>query len=146
MHDRALQLMRESVRQTREPMHHRSRSASRWVLPLLIGVTASGCQRWHLDSEVVTRPLSERHRLEIWTATGRHEVHGVRLQGDSVRAVPYWRPPSCDSCALYFPRSTIDSIRVQKVDQFRTGVALVAVVVELWVIIWFNQMFAGGAT
>jgi hypothetical protein len=42
-----------------------------------------------------------------------HQVHGVRLLGDTVIAVPFDQPPTCDSCALRFARADIDSVQVR---------------------------------
>ena len=54
-----------------------------------------------------------------------------------MRAVPYWRPPDCDSCVIYFQRSAIDSIRVQRVDNLRTGalVGAFAVIVTAFIVV-----------
>jgi hypothetical protein len=51
-------------------------------------------------------------------------VHGVRVVGDSVWAVPYWKSPRCDSCAVRLARSAIDSVRVQVTDDVRSGIAV----------------------
>jgi len=110
---------------------------SRWTLALLIGMTAMGCQRWRVDSQATAQPVPERRRFEIWMGRQSQVVHGVQVRGDSIRAVPYWRPPACDSCAVYFQRAAIDSIRVQKVDNLRTGLAVGLATAMMVVGYWF---------
>ena len=52
---------------------------------------------------------------------GRSVVaHGVERRGDSIRAIPRWRPPTCDSCALWFPLTGIDSVRTRRYSAGRT--------------------------
>jgi hypothetical protein len=40
-------------------------------------------------------------------------VHGVTIEGDSVRAVPFFRPPNCDSCAIRVALRDVDSVQVE---------------------------------
>jgi hypothetical protein len=66
-------------------------------------------------------------------------MHGVTLIGDSLRAIPFLKPPTCDSCAMTLAVRDVDSVRVQAVDseKARLAAALVAVgfvvtVVAVW--------------
>lgn len=43
----------------------------------------------------------------------RHQVHALRITADSLVAVPYFRSPACDSCAVRFALRDVDSIRVR---------------------------------
>jgi hypothetical protein len=46
-----------------------------------------------------------------------HQVHGVLVVGDSVTAVPFIRPPDCDSCALRVALHDVDSVQVRAFDR-----------------------------
>jgi hypothetical protein len=93
---------------------YRGSSSRRALLfALLCSATAAGCTPW------VARPVAtlasihgKRQRVQLWVGGHVYLVHGVVVQGDSLRAVPSLRPPSCDSCALRFALREIDSVRV----------------------------------
>jgi hypothetical protein len=70
-------------------------------------------------------------------------VHGFRLQGDTVVAVPYWKRLDCDSCAVRFARVLIDSVRVQAPDNVRSAVSLGAGVVFFVVVLWLYRGLLG---
>lgn len=120
----------------RPPTRPRGRvtAIARAVLSGLLLASAVGCQRWQVDDRALAFPQPERRRLEIWSHGQAMLVHGVRVVGDSVLAVPYWKPPACDSCAIRFARSAIDSVRVRRTDEVRTAVAA-GVVAVLFVLV-----------
>jgi hypothetical protein len=70
-------------------------------------------------------------------------VHGVRVVGDSVWAVPYWKPPDCDSCTVRIARSAIDSVRTHTTDDVRSAVAVGVVAVLLGIVLWLFSGLAG---
>src|SRR5215204_2774334 len=73
-----------------------------------------------------------RMPLEIWSEGRGAVVHGVQQRGDTVRAVARWRPPECDTCAIFFPLSSIDSVRTRRFSKGRTlGLAGASVAVLL---------------
>jgi hypothetical protein len=59
--------------------------------------------------------------VQLWSGGRAITVHGVTIRGDSVRAVPRWKPPSCDTCALSYSRAAIDSVRVRVPAPLRTA-------------------------
>lgn len=67
-------------------------------------------------------------------------VHGVRVRADSVIAVPYWLPPSCDSCAYRLPLTLIDSVRIYQVSEGRTAALVLGISAA---IIWLAHAYAG---
>ena len=96
------------------------------VLCAVIG----GCHSWHRHPTMLTQPIDERTRVQLWYGGAAQVVHAVRVREDSVEAVPYWLPPDCDSCAVRIPVSLIDSVRVQRDSPSRTallGTALLVV-------------------
>jgi hypothetical protein len=113
--------------------------ASRYVLYGILLAAAAGCQRWQLDSRVLTSPQPHRRQVEIWSQGHATVVHGVRLQGDTVVAVPYWMRLDCDSCAVRFARAAIDSVRVQAADNVRSTATLGAGVVVFVLLLWLYR-------
>jgi hypothetical protein len=105
-----------------------------WYAVLLAATVA--CQRWQLDSSALTTPQPDRRQLEIWSQGRSTVVHGLRVQGDSVVGVPYWKPLDCDSCAVRFARGQVDSVRVQAPDNVRSTASLAAGVMIFAVVLW----------
>ena len=98
-----------------------------------------GCQRWQLDSSALTTPQPDRRQLEIWSGGHATVVHRLRLQGDTVVAVPYWKRVDCDSCTVRFARVLIDSVRVQAPDNVRSTASLGAGVVVFVLLLWLYR-------
>jgi len=67
--------------------------------PTLVGacLLLGACHTWVTDRQALGRPFPERARVLLWVRGEDHESHGVRVRGDTVYAVPYWRPSGCDS-------------------------------------------------
>jgi hypothetical protein len=112
-----------------------------WYAALLAATL--GCQRWQLDSSALATPQPDRRQLEIWSQGHATVVHGLRLHGDTVVAVPYWKPLDCDSCAARFARGLIDSVRVQAPDNVRSATSLGAGVVFFVVVLWLYRGLLG---
>jgi hypothetical protein len=98
-------------------------------------VTAGACAcvtTWRAQPDVLRAALAPREQVRIWARGQDHRVHGVRVVGDSVVAVPFLRPPSCDSCAVRFALREVDSVQVRVVD--RRGSITAAIVTGVIVI------------
>lgn len=106
----------------RGPLHQAM--AAGLVAVLLLGVSA--CTSWHGRAGVLDRPQRTRDQVRLWVGGRSHQVHGVRVFGDSVAVVPFIRPPRCDSCALRFALRDIDSVQVRVFDRDRTTFFAVA--------------------
>ncbi len=118
----------------------------RRVLLALLAASAAfsaGCQRWQLDPQALSEAQPERRRLEVWSGGQRILAHGVEVVGDSVRVVPYWRPPRCDSCVRWLARSAVDSVRVRTTDDLLTALAAGAGAVLLVLALLFVQQLQG---
>jgi hypothetical protein len=102
-------------------------------LPLLLVVTClTSCTAWRLAPDRLDTPVPIREPVEIWSQGRNSIVHGVRLRGDTVRAVPRHRHPECDTCAIFFPLSEIDSVRSRRFSKGRTwGLAGASAVILL---------------
>jgi hypothetical protein len=49
-------------------------------------------------------------------------LHAVTLEADTLRGVPFTKPPTCDSCGVNLSLGTVDSLRVGNKERgfFRT--------------------------
>lgn len=111
------------------------------VTPCVL-VLLAGCHVWRRSPDTLAQPLEERARVQLWSRGNAYVVHGVRVRGDSVTAVPYWLPPNCDSCALRLPLTLVDSVRIQRSAEGPT-IALTTVLVGIGAtIIWFLESLA----
>ncbi len=100
------------------PVSRAMRPARRlvWLAVAAWALGVSGCATWQGRPHVLESPLGRRDQVRLWVRGEAHQVHGVSVNGDSVIAVPFLRPPGCDSCALRFARADIDSVQVRATD------------------------------
>jgi hypothetical protein len=80
---------------------------------LTLGLSLSSCTVWRAAPAALSAPIPERRAVQVWSGGHSLSAHGVVVRGDSVRAVPRWKPPDCDSCAVYYARTAIDSVRLR---------------------------------
>jgi hypothetical protein len=88
----------------------------------------SACNGWRGSPSALDGPIPQRKSLQIWSGGRAVTVHGVTVRGDSVRAVPGWQPPSCDTCAIYYSRASIDSVRVRVSAPLRTALLVTSLI------------------
>ena len=143
---RALQLMREVVRplavtgkdEAAIARPFRRRTASLVITISLFSLLAS-CESWRGHAGVLERSLEPRAQIRLWARGAVHQVHGVRVVGDSVTAVPFIRPPDCDSCALHVALRDIDSVQVRTFDRDKSiFMALVVAPIIYFVMLSFT--------
>jgi hypothetical protein len=77
----------------------------------------ASCDGWRGRDGVLGQSLAPRAQVRLWVRGTVHQVHGVRVVGDSVTAVPFIRPLACDSCALRVALHDIDSVQVRAFDR-----------------------------
>ena len=78
--------------------------------------------------------------MRLWVRGEGYQVHGVQLRGDSVMAVSFIRPPTCDSCALRFARTDIDSGQVRAIEWRRSIVAAIVLAPVLYLLYLASQI------
>ena len=107
-------------------------------IALVAFLLLSGCTTWRRtpdallpDARDLVTQFDARERRQIWVDGQATIVHGIQVRGDTVRAVPVRNPPDCDSCALYWSRAAIDSVRVSQLAQGRTVLLALAVLAFL---------------
>jgi len=86
-------------------------------------------------------------RFELWTRGHAYEVHALRMFGESLVAVPFWKPPSCDTCSIRLSLAEIDSVRVEKDAPGKTIVlTTVLLAVTLYCVALITALSALGGT
>ncbi len=103
-------------------------------------LSAAACATWQARPHVLDTPLRQREQVKLWAHGTGHQVHGVQVRGDSVIAVSFIRPPTCDSCALRFARTEIDSVQVRAFDLRRSIVAAVILAPVLYLLYLGTQV------
>ena len=101
----------------------------------LLAFTTTACTTWARQEPLLTEPVPQRERVQIWIGDESYAVHGVVVRGDTIFAVPYWLSPSCDSCRVRFAASQVDSVRVS---DGSTGGTLAAILGGLVIIFLFT--------
>lgn len=112
---------------------------------MILWSVLAACGAWRRDGAVLSRPVPQRQPIQIWSGSRAFVTHGVRVQGDSVRAVPRWKPPDCDSCARYFELSAIDSVRTRRVSVTRTAVLASLLASVLYLSVEFSDFGGPGS-
>ncbi len=101
-----------------------TRVVLRGIAAAALAAGAASCASWQGRPHVLDSPLGSRDQVRLWVRGEAHQVHGVRVTTDSVTAVPFIRAPSCDSCALRFARTDVDSVQVRATDWRKTVFAV----------------------
>ncbi len=102
---------------------------------------SNGCAAWHRVDLPADTTLARRQQVQVWQRGAATVVHAVRVKPDTVSAVPYLRPPSCDSCTIAFPRSQVDSMRLGGAEGAALGIAIGSLVVLAFL---FYVLFPSG--
>lgn len=63
-------------------------------------------------SRLAPRGLRTRTQVQVWQGERVTLLHGVALESDTLRGVPFTQSPTCDSCAVRIALETVDSLRV----------------------------------
>lgn len=104
----------------------------------------AGCNGWGGARPVsaIPTPVAATDRLQVWSHGEAHELHAVSITTDSLRGIPWWNPPECDSCRVTLARADIDSVRVRGSDGGNTGV-LALLLVPVVFVAYFVMAFVG---
>ncbi len=103
-------------------------------------LSTSACATWQGRAHVLESGLEQRDQVRVWVRGEGHQVHGVQVRGDSVTAVPFIRPPTCDSCALRFALTDIDSVQVRATDWRRSLVAAIILAPVVYLVYLMSQL------
>ena len=88
----------------------------------------SGCTGWYAHPDLLVEPIPADAQVRLCAHGHCREVHAVTFSSDSVRAVPYFQAPECDSCALHFARGEIDSVQTREINSGATVFTLLITV------------------
>jgi hypothetical protein len=120
----------------------RPQRRSRFVglaLPLGAAVTLAACTAWYNRPGAMKHDFARREQAEVWVRGRRHQVHAIRITPDSLVAVPYFRSPACDSCAVRFALRDVDSIRVRGTSTGRSIVAGIVAAGYLYLLVQISR-------
>lgn len=93
------------------------------LVPLLGLLSACPSYQGTMSVGKLPDPIAPADRYEFWSHGTGHQLHAVRVVGDSVIGVPWWNDPSCDSCRVALARADVDSVRTPHFDGNATGAA-----------------------
>lgn len=98
----------------------------------------SGCSaQWRRVPVATSGAYPARQRLQVYHERRVEDWHSVRLGADSISGVPFFRPPTCDSCRVALPRTQVDSVRAGNpgaaVGRTVAVVAVVTALLMAWV-------------
>lgn len=93
------------------------------LLPLLALLSACSSYQGAVAIGELPEPIAPAERYEFWSHGTGHQLHAVRVVGDSVIGVPWWKDPACDSCRVALARAEVDSVRTPHFDGNATGAA-----------------------
>ena len=110
------------------------------ALPLAAAVALGACTAWYNRPGTLQHGFAQREQAEVWVHGRRHQVHAVRVTADSLVAVPYFRSPGCDRCAVRFALRDVDSIRVRGTSVSRSIVAGVVAAGYLYLLIQISRI------
>lgn len=96
-------------------------SLRRSLLPLVTFLAACSSYQGTMSVGKLPDPIEPSSRYEFWSHGTGHQLHAVRVVGDSVIGVPWWKDPGCDSCRVALARAEVDSVRTPKFDAAATG-------------------------
>lgn len=103
----------------------------RWLPVLLL---LGGCTAWGgtLTVEGLPSDPPPSRVFQIWHQDTLHELHGLRVDADTVRGVPSSQDRSCATCTIAIARADVDSVRVR---EFKSGATALAVGATIWVLL-----------
>ena len=81
------------------------------ALALVFVISLSACTSWRRSDGLLAEPIASRDRVQVWIGRTAHDVRGVKVQGDSLSAIPAGKPLNCESCRVGFARADVDSLR-----------------------------------
>mgnify|MGYP003465727167 CR=1 FL=1 len=86
---------------------------------------AAGPQRVALSPAPTFRP---RQQVEVWRQGKATTLHAVKIAGDGLSGIPYWRPIDCDTCRISVDLGTVDSLRTVEGEKSAIIVATLPIV------------------
>ena len=91
---------------------------------------ASACSGgWHRLDDLTPQVLPARTQVQVWQGERVTLLHGVTLESDTLRGVPFIRVPTCDSCRVQVALAAVDSLRLGSKERgFFRSVGLVLVI------------------
>ena len=112
-----------------------------YIPALGLALSMNGCTGWYAHPNLLLDPIPVDDQVRLCAHGHCRQVHAVTFSGDSVRAVPYFQAPECDSCALHFARTEIDSVQTRGFNSSATAFVLVITVPIAAVLVYVSATF-----
>jgi len=84
----------------------------RSLCALLVPLVAAACGAGWRRSDLPLGTLKPRQQIQLWRTGVPTRWHALVIGSDSLSAIPFMRPITCDSCRVTMPRADVDSIRL----------------------------------
>lgn len=81
------------------------------VLEVLTLTLTTSCAGWRRTQLSEGQRLPPRQQVRLWRHGDSRIVHAGLVQHDTLFAVPFTKPPGCDSCRIAIPMSEVDSLQ-----------------------------------
>ena len=97
------------TREIQRPMSHRGVVAACLAVALLLSGCSAGWSRIPVEDRLA---VPRQQQVQVWRGGQVLHLQGLIVVGDSVRGIPFPRPPGCDTCRVALARAEVDSVRV----------------------------------
>ena len=107
----------------------------------------SGCTalREPVPIEALPTIAEPRAQYQVWGHGSPQVLIALRTTADSLSGVPYWKPPTCDSCRVAIPRSAVDSVRITALDPNKSLLAAIIIAPLVFLMMAFQGMGGPGS-
>jgi hypothetical protein len=90
-------------------MWHRRAEVACLAVALLLSGCSAGWRRIPVEDHLA---VPRQQQVQVWRGGQVLHLQGLIVVGDSVRGIPFPRPPGCDTCRVALARAEVDSVRV----------------------------------
>lgn len=112
------------------------------AVPGILALTlATSCAGWRRTQLSEGQRLPPRQQVRVWQHGENRIVHAGLLRHDTLYAVPFTKPPGCDSCRIAIPMAQVDSLQLGNAERTGLFVVLLPVALALGVLIAISVAF-----
>jgi hypothetical protein len=113
------------------------------VLEILTLTLATSCAGWRRTQLSEGQRLPPRQQVQVWRHGDSRIVHAGLVQHDTLYAVPFTKPPGCDSCRIAIPMSEVDSLQLGNLERTGLAVVVLPIVLGLGLLLAFSIAYGG---
>ena len=113
------------------------------VLEVVTLTLTTSCAGWRRTQLAEGQRLPPRQQVQVWQHGDSRIVHAGLVQHDTLFAVPFTKPPGCDSCRITIPMSEVDSVRFGNSERTGVFVVLLPFMLALGLLIAISIAYGG---